>query len=85
MLPCTHTIPSLSTQVTKDGKALKVKNWFVNLIDMKMEMTNQNGGFADIGVIVGNEVDDADEHHWDAVGHDDYLHLGERGGGDEQL
>ena len=25
MLPCTHTIPSLSTQVTKDGKMLKVK------------------------------------------------------------
>ena len=46
-------------------------------------MTNQNGVFADI-VIVGNEVDHADEHHGDAVGHDD-LHLGERGGGDEQL
>ena len=25
MLPCTHTIPSLSTQVTKDGKVVRVK------------------------------------------------------------
>ena len=50
-------------------------------------MTNQNGVFADIGVIVGSEVDHADEHHEHdehADGHD-YLHLGERGGGDEQL
>ena len=52
---------------------------------MKMEMTNQNGVFADIGVIVGSEVDHADEHHGHAVGHDDDLHAGERGGGDEQL
>ena len=51
---------------------------------MKMEMTNQNGVFADIGVIVGSEVDHADEHHEHAVGHDDF-HAGERGGGDEQL
>ena len=51
---------------------------------MKMEMTNQSVVFADIGVIVGSEVDDADEHHGHAVGHDD-LHAGERGGGDEQL
>ena len=57
MLPCTHTIPSLSTQVTKDGKVLKVKNQFVNLIDKTMEMTNQNVGFANIGVIVGIRVD----------------------------
>ena len=49
-----------------------------------MEMTNQNGVFADIGVIVGSEVDHADEQHEQAVGHDD-LHAGERGGGDEQL
>ena len=25
MLPCTHTVPSLSTQVTKDSKVLEVK------------------------------------------------------------
>ena len=25
MLPCTHTIPSLNTQVTKDGKVVRVK------------------------------------------------------------
>ena len=51
---------------------------------MKMEMTNQNGVFADIGVIVESEVVHADEHHGHAVGHDD-LHAGKRGGGDEQL
>ena len=49
-----------------------------------MEMTNQNGVFADIRVIVGSEVDHADEHYEHADSHDD-LHAGERGGGDEQL
>ena len=52
---------------------------------MTMEMTNQNGVFADIGVIVGIRVDHADEHHEQANDHDDDLHAGERGGGDEQL
>ena len=57
----------------------------MNLIDKTMEMTNQNGVFADIRVIVGSEVDHAVEHDEHAVGHDDHLHAGERGSGDEQL
>ena len=69
MLPCTHTIPSLSTQVTKDSN-VNQNGVFADNRDI-------------VGIRVHHE-DGHDEHDGHADGHDD-LNSGERGGGDEQL